>query len=53
MCGKDLDGYVASEARIASAIDFAHTTGAQRLLDFIWSEFCASGKAHDWLELYP
>ena len=52
MRGKNFDGYLAPQPRIASAIHFAHATGAQRRLNFIWSEFCASSKPHDWLELY-
>jgi hypothetical protein len=33
--GKDFDGDVAAEARIARAIDFAHTAGAEGRDDFV------------------
>ena len=32
--GDDLDGYLASEPRIASAVNLAHTTGSKRSQDF-------------------
>ena len=49
---QNFDGYIASEPRVASAINFAHTARAQRHLDLIRPEFCASGEAHGWLGLY-
>lgn len=52
MRGKNFYGYIAAQPSVASAIHFAHAAAAQRLLDFIRSEFCADGKAHGWLELY-
>src|ERR1700683_1535660 len=49
---QNLDGDIAPQPRIASAINFAHAARSERRLNFIRPEFCASGKAHGWLELY-
>src|SRR5882762_1542703 len=42
----DLQRDVATELRIARAIDLAHAAGAERRQDFVRAEACASGQAH-------
>jgi len=51
MSRQDLDGHRAVEARIASAIDFAHATCTQWRLNFIRPEFRARGKSHPCAQL--
>ena len=43
---ENLDSDIAPELRIARAIHFAHTSGAERCDDFISSELCPSLKRH-------
>ena len=40
---QDLDGDVAAEARVARAIDFAHSPRAERTDDFVRTETGAGG----------
>ena len=46
MRGQDFDCDVATEARIAGAVDFTHAAGAGRGLYLIGSEFRAMGEGH-------
>ena len=46
MCGQNLDGDVASEARVAGAIHFAHAAGAERRLNFVGAKLAARGESH-------
>jgi hypothetical protein len=45
------DGNVALQSRIAGAVDFSHSAGSQRRLDFVWPEFSARGKSHQLAQL--
>ena len=51
MSGQYLDGYCAIKASVAGAINLAHAARAQRRLDFIGSEFGASGERHPFAQL--
>ncbi len=44
--GKDLQGDVPAQLRVACAIHFAHAAGAKRRLNFIPAEFRARGEGH-------
>ena len=44
--GQDFDGYVALQAGIAGAIDFAHPAGADERLNFVGAEFGSRRKRH-------
>ena len=44
--GQDFYGYVALQARIAGAIDFAHAAGADERLNFVRAEFGSRRKRH-------
>jgi hypothetical protein len=45
-CGKNLDGDVAMEAGVTSAIDFAHPAGTDRGGDLVRTEHRSGGKRH-------
>lgn len=44
--GQNFDGYVAAEAGVFGAVDFAHSAGAQRREYLIGTEFCAYRQGH-------
>ena len=50
-CWENLDGDIAVQATVASAVDFAHPTGADWRLNFIRAEFRARGQRHAWARL--
>ena len=43
---QEFDSHVARQAIIASAIDLAHTAGADLCYDFVGSEFCCDCDRH-------
>jgi len=45
-CWKDLDRDASIEARVTSAVYFAHSARAERRLNFIGAEFRARGEGH-------
>jgi hypothetical protein len=45
--GNDFQGYVATELRVAGAIDLAHAAGAERGVNFVRTEACAWDQGHD------
>jgi hypothetical protein len=45
--GEYFAGDDAIEPRVAGAVDFAHTSSAERSQDFVWTEFRAGGKSHE------
>src|SRR6266705_4530459 len=47
MLGQDFDRDGALEPRVASAIDFAHPSRAQRRLNLVGSQFRARGEGHN------
>lgn len=46
MFRQDLDGDNAVEATVSSAVNFAHTAGAERGKNFVRTEFCAWSDRH-------
>src|SRR5579872_939136 len=46
MLGKNFDGDRAIEARVARAVHFAHSAGAERRLNFIGPEFRSRREGH-------
>ena len=43
MRGQNLDCHIAAEPRVAGAIDFSHTAGAQRCDNFVWTRSLLPG----------
>ena len=46
MVWQNLNGNNAIEAGVASAVDLAHATGAERRLNFVGAKFRARGQGH-------
>ncbi len=51
VCRQNLDGNIAPQPCIASAIHFAHAAGAERRQDFIGTELSARGQGHGCAQL--
>jgi len=48
---QNFDGHLAAQARVASAVHFAHATGTKWCLDLIGPEFRSRGQSHNWERL--
>ena len=46
LCGQDLEGHVAAQARVARAVDLAHASGAERPQDLVDAEARAGRDGH-------